>query len=119
MKPTVIPACSLEVELPIIDNCSGCGACCLHLDTPPFHGYEWPADEDECGPEMWALFKEIEAIESTQTRLDENGGPCLWFDPVARRCKHYDDRPWMCIDFEVGGEACRAFRAEHRIGEAQ
>src|SRR5206468_9386250 len=33
-----------------------------------------------------------------------NYEPCLWLDPVTRRCRYYEHQPDVCRDFEVGSE---------------
>jgi Fe-S-cluster containining protein len=40
---------------------------------------------------------------------------CLWFDVPTRRCRHYEDRPPVCREFEVGGEGCLGWREEFGI----
>lgn len=37
--------------------------------------------------------------------------PCLWLDPLTRRCRHYEDRPPVCREFQVGSAACHRHRA--------
>ena len=44
-------------------------------------------------------------------RYDESK-PCLWYDAVTRRCKHYEFRPEICREFGVGGEGCLRMRKE-------
>lgn len=41
-------------------------------------------------------------------------GICLWFDEVNRTCKHYDLRPSICRDFEVGSEGCLNWRKQYQ-----
>jgi Fe-S-cluster containining protein len=36
--------------------------------------------------------------------------PCLWYDPVTRRCLHYDWRPSACREFVPGSDDCMAIR---------
>jgi len=93
------------IALPLIESCDDCGRCCLHLDTPPFHERERNSLPAE-------LLAQIEAVEAGQTSPDENGGPCLWFDPATKRCRHYDIRPDACRYFPLGGEDCRRLRQE-------
>lgn len=39
--------------------------------------------------------------------------PCLWFDEVKKRCRHYDHRPAACREAVVpGDEFCHEFRAK-------
>jgi uncharacterized protein len=95
------PRTPAMTALPIITDCNDCGACCSQLGTPPFLSYERDLVPDE-------LLAEIDAIEFTQQ--DENGGPCIWLDPTTRQCRHYDERPFICREFEMGGEDCRNVR---------
>jgi Fe-S-cluster containining protein len=37
----------------------------------------------------------------------------LWFDEDTRQCKHYDLRPWMCRDFEMGSYPCQRWRIRY------
>ena len=37
-------------------------------------------------------------------------GPCFWFDQKTRGCKHYDHRPRVCRDFQVGAAECLGWR---------
>ena len=43
------------------------------------------------------------------------GSPCIWLDMDDRTCKHYEHRPQMCRDFEMGGEHCRRIRLSEGI----
>ena len=44
--------------------------------------------------------------------LDGNDGqPCYWLDEETRQCMHYEHRPRVCREFELGGEDCRRFVA--------
>jgi Fe-S-cluster containining protein len=43
------------------------------------------------------------------------GEPCIWHDAETGKCKHYEYRPQMCRDFEVGCFHCLRMRAEHGI----
>jgi Fe-S-cluster containining protein len=105
-------------ELPVLpadDPCRGCGACCLHVGWPPFVHYGGGSGEWErlkrVRPE---LAEEIDRVIEEASIYGEEG-PCIWFDPASRRCRHYELRPKACRDFEPGEEDCRRFRAEHGI----
>lgn len=37
-------------------------------------------------------------------------GPCCWLDPITKRCLHYEHRPTICREFEMGGVDCRGWR---------
>jgi len=40
--------------------------------------------------------------------------PCLWLDPVTRKCRHYEHRPSICRDaLERGDEGCRLWRDQY------
>lgn len=95
----------MKTPLPVIDSCNHCGACCLHLSTPPFLDYEWKYIPED-------LRREIEAVEHAGVRQDGDGLGCMWFDHATRQCRHYDQRPDVCEGFEVGGEDCRRFRRD-------
>jgi Fe-S-cluster containining protein len=43
---------------------------------------------------------------------------CLWFDAATRRCRHYDWRPQVCQDYELGGDACLILRKERLLRDA-
>lgn len=88
-------------------DCTGCGMCCTRMRTPPFvPDFD---DPESCEfealrrshPELAARIRD-RAMELTA----DSEGPCLWFDPDTRRCQHYDIRPEICRDFEVGGVGC-------------
>jgi Fe-S-cluster containining protein len=53
------------------------------------------------------LRADLEWVERTRRSDDE---PCIWFDQETRRCKHYEYRPELCRDFEVGEEDCLRVR---------
>jgi Fe-S-cluster containining protein len=97
-------------DLPVI-NCDGCGACCTGMTMPPF--------VPVAGEQEWEAFRlanpdlavEIDA-EYERMRAEDgwHNGPCFWFDVETRKCKHYEERPEICQDFELGGEACLDWR---------
>ena len=101
------------LDLPVI-NCDNCGACCRHMSTPPFiclpHDEEWlslPA----------ALRNEI--IEWAQQVRDvglPEDWPCLWLDLKTMKCRHYEHRPDICRDFELGSPECEDHRKRWRDG---
>lgn len=45
----------------------------------------------------------------SMARLDD--GWCAALDRASMRCRIYDRRPWLCREFEMGGEDCRAERS--------
>jgi Fe-S-cluster containining protein len=44
------------------------------------------------------------------TGEDRGGRPCLWLDMETRRCRHYEWRPSICRDFQVGEDSCHDWR---------
>ncbi len=107
-------------QLPLIDSCDGCGACCLVVTSPPFHRVF-----DECGEDAWERLKWDRPDLLTEILADHqarrtNGGPfygtpCTWYDPETRRCRHYDYRPLACRAFERGGQDCHDARRRAAI----
>lgn len=83
-------------ELPILTR-DGCGACCLHSGVPPFRDHEWHNVP-------------IELVADIRRFRGDMNGPCLWFDPETRRCRHYEFRPIGCREFEAGKMLCRMTR---------
>lgn len=86
-------------------DCGGCGACCLHVSSPPF-----TVDEHAHLP-AWARAD----VDSAGDAAGGNVGPCVWFDVDARTCRHHTIRPLVCRDFAVGGEACHLLRTHNAI----
>ncbi len=43
------------------------------------------------------------------------GEPCIWLDLETRQCRHYDYRPQMCRDFEIGNPHCLRLRESQGI----
>ena len=67
---------------------------------------------DGCKPLPEWLEAEVRAVWERMQRgeFDPIGQPCIWFDQETRRCKHYEYRPEVCRDFEVGEESCLRWR---------
>jgi Fe-S-cluster containining protein len=104
-----------EVRKPLpVVSCTGppCGACCEHQAGLPVTWYTviepdapLPADlrreiDDTArrwnGPGMW--------------RGPGDDAPCVWYDAATKRCRHYENRPAVCREFEVGGPECLTWR---------
>jgi len=119
---------SRRVPLPVIADCGDCGACCTHIGTPPGFAPWFPppgktladtAFVRRHNPDAAIVAKmPREVIASLRGGFDEawrtnRSGqefPCFWFDPATRKCLHWEHRPTVCRDLEVGGEECRAHR---------
>ncbi len=105
-------------ELPMVRDvsCDRCGACCMHMGYPPFIGM-FNYDLGEGDPEWLALPKEL-ASEARQGAIDNRGDlelPCIWLDPLTRKCRHYDQRPEICRSFEMGSPECMDARERRGI----
>jgi uncharacterized protein len=107
------------LNLPVL-NCDGCNAsCCRHMVMPPFVpllvDLEW-VNFLQNHPDLAA---EIEA-EYRRKRAEADWpseSPCFWLDTATGRCKHYNERPEICRDFEVGGEYCLEARDYYGVGK--
>ncbi len=98
------------IPLPLIHpsgSCTGCGACCAQIGTPPFTYCEGDRPPAELA---WD-------IDAHALRFD-NMLPCLWYDPATRTCRHYEYRPAVCREFVVGSNACRSWRSVAALCEA-
>jgi Fe-S-cluster containining protein len=108
--------------LPIIESCDGCGACCLVVTRPPFYFVFAEFGEaalERLQRERPDLVAELEADDKARKAVGapSYGTPCLWYDAVGRRCRHYEYRPLACHEFEVGGDDCHDARRRAGIGE--
>lgn len=67
----------------------------------PLDGYhEWDELPEELKPDI--------LLANRQLRGDR-GLPCIWLTEDGK-CRHYEHRPQICRDFEVGGESCLSYR---------
>jgi len=88
-----------------VTSCSGCGVCCREQNIPPY------LDEIDFIP--LALQKEV--IEARKHEAELAGKPCIWFDEATKKCRHHEDRPNICREYEVGGELCLETRARFGV----
>jgi uncharacterized protein len=120
--------------LPVISDlsCEGCGYCCTYVGVPPGYGrfyFGEPTDTDWASTDgvRWQAMPDDVMAELTTYRDDVIDGrvedrsievtPCLWYDPSARQCRHYEWRPQICRDFQAGGPTCRAIRKGEGIDD--
>ena len=111
-------------RLPILapTSCDGCGCCCQGIGSPillyrPYPGLKGPHPFRPPGiPEV--LIREIEDIFGGLMRGQEPQEQCLWYDAATRRCRHYEWRPQVCRDYELGGIGCLLAR-EERLDSAE
>ena len=64
-----------------------------------------------------ALSEELK--QELRDRDTPDGEICIWFDEGTRKCKHYNLRPDMCRDFELGGENCHSWRQKMAIDQSR
>lgn len=87
--------------LPTVEiNCSNCQACCCRLEARIISDTGVPEhhiDVDEYGNE-------------SMLRLDD--GWCSALDRNTLRCTIYENRPWVCREFEMGSYECITERAK-------
>ena len=108
-------------QLPIIESCEGCGACCRVVTLPPFVRIFREEGEEAWERLRWDrpdLMAEILAVEASRKADGEPsfGTPCLWLDGESGRCGHYELRPRACREFALGGVDCRDARRRGGIG---
>lgn len=119
-------------DLPVIESCDGCGACCMQQSSPPGYLYILSAPEHlaEYGPfaedaeRVRSLPPEAVALLNAHSERVLSGAyddlgetPCCWLDLETRRCRFYEHRPSICRDgVELGDEACRSWRDEYHDG---
>jgi Fe-S-cluster containining protein len=98
-------------------SCDGCGLCCLGIGSPvlwyashyqtltghPFRPAGLPQQ----------LIDEIDTAFDGLMRGQEPQEQCLWFNATTRKCRHYEWRPQVCKDYELGGTACLTARSPH------
>lgn len=97
------------MQLPTVDDCAGCGVCCMHMAVPPYSSDE----RLDLPPQVCSDLFAVE--DSRELQLAAHGCdfiPCGFFSMIDRRCSHYEHRPEICRDFELGGESCLQHRKD-------
>ncbi|WP_375749219.1 YkgJ family cysteine cluster protein [Vibrio sp. HN007] len=87
-----IPAKS-EIEPNI--SCSNCKACCCRLEVMITSDTSVP--EEHIGRDAWGA--------ETMLRLAD--GWCSALDRETFKCSIYENRTWICRDFEMGSYECQ------------
>lgn len=108
-------------QLPIltVDSCSDCGLCCQGIGSPAMllrsmprlrgpHPYRRAGFPQELADELDRHFLGLQRGQEPQEQ-------CLWYDDQTKSCRHYEWRPQICHDYELGGQECLTLRAKHRI----
>ncbi|MGI9472127.1 MAG: YkgJ family cysteine cluster protein [Rubripirellula sp.] len=106
-----------ELSLPTVEDCEGCGACCLHMGYPSYltgSAHQPPEPHWVSLPD--SLRHELEQYAEAYQAPGEGelDGPCVWFDLDTRRCKHHEHRPQVCRDFRIGSQDCLGWRKQYR-----
>ena len=95
----------MNADLPVIDSCDDCGACCMLTPVPPFQpGEEIARDVPD---ELLTPIHERIAADQQFELI-----PCVWYEADTKKCSHYEYRPKACRDFEMGSDLCRISRWE-------
>ena len=115
-------------QLPVVESCEGCGACCLEQATPPGYaayltGLFSLDDGSDDAARLMALPADLRTEldsyvdQAVRSGNDSEIKPCLWYDVAKRQCQHYEWRPQMCREFEIDSDFCHSWRRQYRIGE--
>ncbi|MCG6154546.1 YkgJ family cysteine cluster protein [Rubinisphaera margarita] len=109
---------TIELEQLDPETCDSCGLCCEGIGSPVLI---YQTHRNHIGPHPFRpeglpqpLINEIDETFGGLYRGQEPQERCLWFDPERRRCRHYEWRPQICRDYELGGTACLIRREEER-----
>ena len=86
-------------------TCSDCQACCCRQKAMLFGDLEVPAQ----------FIATNERDGDSMARLAD--GWCVALDRITMRCTIYEMRPWICREFELGGDECLEARTANG-GEA-
>ncbi|OUS32449.1 zinc/iron-chelating domain-containing protein [Thalassotalea sp. 42_200_T64] len=81
-------------------TCSNCEACCCRLEVMIISDTGVPDEHvyvDACGGE-------------SMLRLSD--GWCSALDRDTLKCSIYENRPWICREFEMGSYECRDERGD-------
>jgi Fe-S-cluster containining protein len=81
-------------------TCANCKAACCRLEAMLFNDSEVPEQY---------IVTDVRG-ERSMARLED--GWCSALDRDTLICTIYENRPWICREFEMGGSECLAARAE-------
>ena len=80
-------------------TCSNCQACCCRLEVIIITDTD--VSDEHIALDEWGR--------ETMLRLDD--GWCSALDRETFMCSIYENRPWICREFEMGSYECRNERA--------
>ncbi|MCC5825780.1 YkgJ family cysteine cluster protein [Alkalimonas sp.] len=92
-----IPITNLATSSEI--SCQQCQACCCRLEVLLITDTGVP--KQYIAVDQWGG--------ETMARLDD--GWCAALDRASMRCTIYEQRPWICREFEMGSYECKEERA--------
>ena len=95
-------------EVSSVISCAGCAICCQGEAVPPFMATEL----DRLPRALAAGLDDSAAGQAAEQARGPEGqrtGPCTWLSAEGK-CRHYEDRPGVCREFERGGEDCLRMR---------
>ncbi len=84
-------------------TCSNCQACCCRLEVMVITDTGVP--EEYLSVDQWGA--------ETMLRLED--GWCAALDRETLMCSIYENRPWICREFEMATYECRSERAEQGL----
>ena len=117
-------------HLPVIETCSGCGACCLEQGAPPDYvalrmNPQFADDPSFADDAERLSHLPDDARQLLETYLEQatlgtrpRDGACVWYDAVTTSCRFYDWRPSTCRVFEMNSPGCRIYRRRNGIDDA-
>jgi Fe-S-cluster containining protein len=100
--------------LPVVESCDGCGgSCCRHMVMPPFVRMDGDPEWAALARDHPELHAELDADVDRRRRENDwpDEAPCTWLDLETGRCRHHEQRPQICREFEVGSDACLHHRS--------
>ncbi|HHF2916292.1 YkgJ family cysteine cluster protein [Vibrio chemaguriensis] len=83
--------------------CSNCKACCCRLEVIIISDTGVP--EEHIKRDAWG----------GETMLRLSDGWCSAMDRDSFMCTIYENRPWICREFEMGSYECKEERAEYGL----
>ena len=99
-----------RLQFPVLqpESCDGCGLCCVGIGSPVLLYQTRPEEPHPFRPDQLPLelIEEIDRNFRGLSRGQEPKQQCLWFDADRRCCKHYEWRPQICREYELGGQEC-------------
>ena len=89
-------------------DCTNFGACCREMVQPPMDLTDRFNVPDY-------LLREITHFNAMVRDSLPEVYPCIWLDLVTMKCRHYEHRPAICRDFQIGGDGCMTQRKLHSV----